>query len=584
MPLQPTHRYHHNHLNTTYYNDTLIGQGVDPATPGLTDIFTDLAWGGVLSGAAFKATQGGNNLAITATNVKSADLELKLLTLKVASPEDWLAAVATVEPAKVRGATTWSKLNERSYVRLTGTDATSNASAKAITDHVNWDRYLALIQGRVAFAPIKFNGQMFNCNNTGKGWDARDWGADYWWQNERQPYYNALAQGDIDTMRSFLDFYSRMLPYVEARTKAQFSKTSNPLTAGAFYPETSTQFGTYNEGDWGCPGGFRKDGASANTYIRFHWTGSLELALMVLDLYDATGDQDDLDNYHPIAAAVVEAFRQRFPNKDKTTGKIDMFPSQALETYQCPDPENRNNCGTNPSTDIGGLMAVLPRLIATAQAAKVPPAQVEVWKQHLSDLPALPKGKAAHPQFAQTKVLAMQYHPGRTRNSENTEMYVAHPFRLYGIGKPGLAEGQQTYQERRFRCNDGWCQDIIQAAMLNLTDDAAQQLEQRATARDHGGFRFAGFAGHYQDYEPSLDHYGFMRTGLNYMLMGPLDDDKRTIQLFPTFPVDKWDVAFKLHAPRNTVIEAACEGGKLVYLNVTPPERKADVIVLNCKQ
>ena len=31
------------------------------------------------------------------------------------------------------------------------------------------------------YAPIKFNGQAFNCNNTGKGWDARDWGAAYWW-------------------------------------------------------------------------------------------------------------------------------------------------------------------------------------------------------------------------------------------------------------------------------------------------------------------------------------------------------------------------------------------------------------------
>ena len=41
----------------------------------------------------------------------------------------------------------------------------------------------------------------------------RGWGADYWWQNERQPYYNVLAQGDLDTMRSFLDFVSLFLPY-----------------------------------------------------------------------------------------------------------------------------------------------------------------------------------------------------------------------------------------------------------------------------------------------------------------------------------------------------------------------------------
>ena len=105
----------------------------------------------------------------------------------------------------------------------------------------------------------------------------------------------------------------------------------------------------------------------------------------------------------------------------------------------------------------------------------------------------------------------------------------------------------------------------------------------RAAATDHGGFRFAGFAGHYQDYEPSLDHYGFMRTGLNYMLMSTLDDAKGSVLLFPAFPAKMWNVRFKLHAPRNTTIEASCQQGKLEYLTVTPPERKADVTVVNCE-
>ena len=55
-------------------------------------------------------------------------------------------------------------------------------------------------------------------------------------------------------------------------------------------------------------------------------------------------------------------------------------------------------------------------------------------------------------------------------------------------------------------------QDIIQAAMLNMTSEAASQLVGRASAPQAKGFRFPGFAAHYQDYEPSLDHYGFMRT------------------------------------------------------------------------
>ena len=67
------------------------------------------------------------------------------------------------------------------------------------------------------------------------------------------------------------------------------------------------------------------------------------------------------------------------------------------------------------------------------------------------------------------------------------------------------------------------------------------------------------------------------------MLMAPLDDAARSILLFPTWPTDKWNVRFKMHAPRNTTIEASCQHGKLEYLIVTPPERNADVIVLKCE-
>ena len=66
-------------------------------------------------------------------------------------------------------------------------------------------------------------------------------------------------------------------------------------------------------------------------------------------------DMEDLKKYLPMAAGVVEAYRQRFPEKD-ANGKVDMWPAQALETYQCHDPTSRTGCPTNPSTDIGGLM------------------------------------------------------------------------------------------------------------------------------------------------------------------------------------------------------------------------------------
>ena len=62
-----------------------------------------------------------------------------------------------------------------------------------------------------------------------------------------------------------------------------------------------------------------------------------------------------------------------------------------------------------------------------------------------------------------------------------------------------LCSAQQAYAERKFKCNDGWCQDIIQAAILNMTSEAASQLAARANAPPAQGFRFPEFAAHYQD-------------------------------------------------------------------------------------
>ena len=65
-------------------------------------------------------------------------------------------------------------------------------------------------------------------------------------------------------------------------------------------------------------------------------------------------------------------------------------------------------------------------------------------------------------------------------------------------------------------------------------------------------------------------------------LLAPLDDAKQSVLLFPAWPFD-WDVSFKLRAPLNTVIEAACVNGSLVKLIVTPPERRADVQLAGCQ-
>jgi alpha-L-fucosidase 2 len=57
-----------------------------------------------------------------------------------------------------------------------------------------------------------------------------------------------------------------------------------------------------------------------------------------------------------------------------------------------------------------------------------------------------------------------------------------------------------------------------------------------------------------------------------------LQTDGDKIFLLPAWP-SGWNADFKLHAPKRTVVEGVVRGGKLVSLRVTPPSRRADVVV-----
>jgi hypothetical protein len=56
-----------------------------------------------------------------------------------------------------------------------------------------------------------------------------------------------------------------------------------------------------------------------------------------------------------------------------------------------------------------------------------------------------------------------------------------------------------------------------------------------------------------------------------------LQSQGEKIYLLPAWPAD-WDVSFKLHAPYRTVIECVVRDGILQELQVTPAERRRDVV------
>jgi hypothetical protein len=86
--------------------------------------------------------------------------------------------------------------------------------------------------------------------------------------------------------------------------------------------------------------------------------------------------------------------------------------------------------------------------------------------------------------------------------------------------------------------------------------------------------RFPGFWETKMDYTPDNDHGSVSANALQSLL---LQSDESKIYLLPAWPED-WDVAFKLHAPQNTTVEAVYRSGRIQSLKVTPLSRQADVI------
>jgi len=244
-------------------------------------------------------------------------------------------------------------------------------------------------------------------------------------------------------------------------------------------------------------------------------------------------------------------------------GKIRFEPSQSLETWwQC----------VNPLPEVAGLRFVLCALLELTDEL-ITNSQRKSWKNTLADLPAVPmkeeKGK---------QILLPAEKFSEKRNQENPELYAIFPYRLFGIEKPNLEIGIETYQRRVHKGTGGWYQTPVQAAYLGLTGDASKFVTQNFSTK-HKGSRFPAFWGPNYDWIPDQDHGAVTMTALQRMLM---QTEGRKIYLLPAWPVD-WDVDFKLHAPFKTVIQCTVRKGRVEKLQVTPEIRRKDIKILSGK-
>ncbi len=72
------------------------------------------------------------------------------------------------------------------------------------------------------------------------------------------------------------------------------------------------------------------------------------------------------------------------------------------------------------------------------------------------------------------------------QNVENPELYAIFPYRAFGVGKENLEMARHTFVNRAIKRTGGWQQNAIKAALLGMTEEAANLTATNFTARTEG--------------------------------------------------------------------------------------------------
>ena len=564
------------HFNpTSVYPFVLKQEHLESLASKYPDPFLHRCFGAALTGPGLISADDRTLKSAVPARIHSLDL-IALTTTQTDSANAWRDAFdsLTMQIESLSGSAAqaahrqwWSDFWNRSWIHVTGTP-----DAKKISQSYAMQRYMMATSSRGAY-PTKFNGGLFtvghdmpaNGESTAANHDPdfRRWGDNYWNQNNRLLYWPLIQTGDFDLLKPWFDMYLNALPLAKDRTEIYFHH------AGASFIETEYFFGLPNINDFGWD---NPADEVQSRYMRYHVQGALEVIAQMLDEYDATQDTAFARKYLvPFADAISTYYDLQWPRG--ADGKIGMSPVQSLETYQL--------TAVNPTPDIAGLNDVLPRLIALP-ADLATREQRSAWSKLLRDLPPIAIGKTANgklPPLAkgdpdgQPEILPAEEYP-KTSNTENPELYVSFPYRLYGVGKPDLQLARDTFAARLFPQDTCWGQDGTESAVLGLTSVAKKAAIDEFT--DYGDQRFQWFwkAGH--DWIPDLDNGGSGMITLQLMLM---QSDGNRIQILPAWPKD-WTADFKLLAPDRTTVEGHVENGKVTKLIVTPQSRAKDVVVV----
>lgn len=575
--------YHRNKENTVF-DVTVKQQGLDSVKKKLFDPLSDLTFGGFLIGEGMQ--QAGETSGkyqdtdykgwrlTTEKPTKKQSIKIYLHTKQEKSVDTWkkelllLAKTKKDKGATVHNKEWWANFWDRSYICIKpGSKDTSDIDWQMARNYQLF-RYMLACNAYGAY-PTKFNGGLFTYDpsriDTAMTYtpDFRNWGGGtHTAQNQRLVYWPMLKSGDVDLMKPAFDFYRRILSNAELRTQTYWGHK------GASFTEQIENFGLPNPAEYGWkrPVDFDR-GMEYNAWLEYQWDTVLEFCMMILESHRYTGA--NIRPYMPLIESCLQFFDEHYQYLAKKRGRkaldgdgqLVLYPGSAAETYKM--AYNANSTIAALKTVTEGLLTLPDTLLPSSRKAE--------WKKMLSRIPPL-----SYRTIDNRILLAPAKLWERVNNVESPQLYPVFPWGLYGVGKPGLDTARNTYQFDRdalkFRSHIGWKQDNIFAARLGLTDEA---LRLNRLKLSNAPRRFPAFWGPGFDWVPDHNWGGSAMIGLQEMLLQTIGDK---IYVLPSWPLD-CDVAFKLHAPKQTTVEVEVKNGKVKKLIVKPASRRNDVIL-----
>jgi len=575
------------------FNFQVKQQALEAVRGKLVNPLENLIWGGAMAGDGFAlAGETSGKYAecpyrgwkyTSKGPANSHRIRVYLHTDQVGSLKDWDAGLAKLIDASPksdreawqRNLRWWSEFWNRSHLIINPGRGEKDAGWRLGRNYQLFRYMLASnVSGR---EPTVFNGGLFtfdpmfvNGRRKGPGYtpDHRQWGAAFTAQNQRLVYRPMLKTGDFDLLPPGFSFYLNALPNATARVHHYWGHD------GCAFEEQSAitglpgacQYGFFEGGGRGRAKNFEV-GVQINRAGGKVYEEQLDWSWLVVQYHLFSGE--DISRYLPFVERSVIFYDEHYRYRCKELTGRELDDGGKLVIYPANTLENHWDC-RNPTSVIAGLRRVLTELLRLP--AKYTPAEKSKrWREILARLPDMPKG--SNKRFG-----GQYFKPAENYEHRNwvcPEMFPLYPYELYGLGLPGLDIMKRTSLAtgRDRTAVTAWQPANIFSARLGDVK-LARDLNTRKLS--NGPYRFPAFWPASIDWAPDHNWGGCGMIGLQEMLM---QTHAGKIRLLPAWPKD-WDVDFKLHAPRKTVVVGSVRAGKMVHLKITPQDRRKDAVIM----